>query len=49
MFPGKVPGARWRWPVSAVGGQQPPVSVGSFQVAYKDANWDWKTFDIDAI
>jgi feruloyl esterase len=31
-----------------LGGQQAPgVSVGSFQVAYNDANWDPKTFDLD--
>jgi hypothetical protein len=23
------------------------VSVGSFQAAYNDANWDAKTFDLD--
>ena len=27
--------------------QPPGVSVGSFQVAYNDLNWDWKTFDLE--
>jgi feruloyl esterase len=29
------------------GTQAPGVSVGSFQVAYNDANWDARTFDLD--
>ena len=51
VFPGKVPGAELGGlPGFAgyVGGQNAPaISVGSFQVAYNNANWDWKTFDID--
>ena len=47
VFPGKDPGSETGWG-SFVGGQQAPgVSVGSFQVAYQDANWDPKTFDLD--
>jgi feruloyl esterase len=47
VFPGKDPGSETGWG-GFVGGQQAPgVSVGSFQVAYHDANWDPKTFDID--
>ena len=31
-----------------VGGQNAPaISVGSFQVAYNNANWDWRTFDLN--
>jgi feruloyl esterase len=47
VFPGKDPGSETGWG-GLVGGQQAPgVSVGSFQVAYQDANWDPKTFDLD--
>ena len=47
VFPGKDPGSETGWG-GFVGGQQAPgVSVGSFQVAYQDANWDAKTFDVD--
>ena len=47
VFPGKDPGSETGWG-GFVGGQQAPgVSVGSFQVAYQDANWDPKTFDLD--
>jgi len=47
VFPGKDPGSETGWG-GFVGGQQAPgVSVGSFQVAYQDANWDPKTFDLE--
>jgi feruloyl esterase len=47
VFPGKQPGSEYQW-MAFLGGQQAPgVSVGSFQVAYNDANWDAKTFDLD--
>src|SRR4029078_3476219 len=47
VFPGKDPGSETGWG-GFVGSQQAPgVSVGSFQVAYQDANWDPKTFDLD--
>jgi len=51
VFPGKAPGAELGGApgfAGYVGGQTaPPISVGSFQVAYNNANWDWKTFDLD--
>ena len=47
VFPGKDPGSETGWNVISGGSQPPGVSVGSFQVAYNDANWDWKTFDLD--
>ena len=51
VFPGKVPGAELGGTpgfAAYVGGQSAPaVSVGSFQVAYNDAKWDWRTFDLD--
>ncbi|HLG57673.1 MAG TPA: tannase/feruloyl esterase family alpha/beta hydrolase [Vicinamibacterales bacterium] len=47
VFPGKDPGSETGWG-GFVGGQQAPgVSVGSFQVAYGDANWDPRTFELD--
>ena len=47
VFPGKDPGSETGWG-GFVGGQVAPgVSVGSFQVAYQDANWDPKTFDLN--
>jgi Tannase and feruloyl esterase len=46
VFPGKDPGSETGWNVIGGGPQPPGVSVGSFQVAYNDLNWDWKTFDL---
>src|SRR5215471_11025925 len=47
VFPGKEYGSETGW--SAISGGHAPqgVSLGSFLVAYDDANWDWKTFDLD--
>jgi feruloyl esterase len=47
VFPGKDPGSETGWGGFVGGAQAPGVSVGSFQVAYGDANWDARTFDID--
>jgi tannase/feruloyl esterase len=47
IFPGKDPGSETGWNVISGGPQPPGVSVGSFQVAYNDLNWDWKTFDLE--
>jgi feruloyl esterase len=47
VFPGKDPGSETGWGGFVGGAQAPGVSVGSFQVAYQDANWDPKTFDVD--
>jgi feruloyl esterase len=46
VFPGKEPGSEYQW-ASFLGTQAPGVSVGSFQVAYNDASWDPKTFNLD--
>lgn len=47
VFPGKQPGSETSWTAIA-GGQGPAgVSLGSFLVAYDNANWDWKSFDLD--
>jgi feruloyl esterase len=47
VFPGKEPGSETGWGGVLAGQVAPGVSVGSFQVAYNDANWDAKTFDLD--
>ena len=48
VFPGKEPGSETCWNVIAGTAQAPPgVSLGSFQAAYDDAQWDWRTFDLD--
>jgi feruloyl esterase len=47
VFPGKDPGSETGWGGFVGGAQAPGVSVGSFQVAYGDANWDPRTFDVD--
>jgi feruloyl esterase len=47
VFPGKESGSETTW--NAISGGQAPagVSLGSFQVAYDNINWDWRTFDLD--
>jgi feruloyl esterase len=47
VFPGKVPGAEYGFNAYIAGQNAPPISVGSFQVAYNNANWDWRTFDLN--
>jgi feruloyl esterase len=47
VFPGKEPGSETGWVGVLAGQAAPGVSVGSFQVAYNDASWDAKTFDLD--
>lgn len=56
VFPGKVFGAEVAAEAGPLpggfvpyvsGGQAPPISVGSFQVAYNDPRWDPRTFDLD--
>ena len=47
VFPGKEPGSEYQWMAFLGGRQAPGVSVGSFQVAYNDANWDAKGFEVD--
>jgi feruloyl esterase len=46
VFPGKELGSEAALNFS-LGGQAPGVSMGSFQVAYQNANWDPKTFDVE--
>ena len=46
VFAGMDPGSEAGW-TGRIGGQPPGVAVGSFQVAYQDANWDPRTFDLD--
>ncbi len=46
IFPGKAMGSELGW--SMIFGKQPsPVSMGTFQLTYQDANWDWRTFETD--
>ncbi len=48
VFPGKDPGSETGWGGAIGGGQQPnAVPIGSFLVAYNDANWDWRGFNLD--
>jgi feruloyl esterase len=48
VFPGKEFGSETGWGGAVGGGQQPgTVPIGSFLVAYNDANWDWRGFDMD--
>jgi feruloyl esterase len=48
VFPGKDPGSETGWGGAIGGGQQPGgVPLGSFLVAYNDASWDWRNFDMD--
>jgi feruloyl esterase len=47
VFPGKAPGAEVGFNAYIGGQNAPGISVGSFQVAYNNANWDWRTFDIE--
>jgi feruloyl esterase len=48
VFPGKEPGSESTWNAFLSNAQQAPgISVGSFQVAYNDANWDARTFNLD--
>jgi feruloyl esterase len=47
VFPGKEPGSETGWGPYVGGQLAPGVSVGSFQVAYNNANWDAKSFDLD--
>ena len=47
IFPGKDRGSEMGWTAIAGGTQPANVSLGSFQVAYSNPNWDWKTFDVD--
>ncbi len=48
IFPGKEPGSELGWLGVASTATQPiSVATGSFLVAYQDAKWDWRTFDLD--
>jgi feruloyl esterase len=48
VFPGKEPGSETGWNLFVSSAQQgPAISVGSFQVAYANATWDAKSFEID--
>ena len=46
VFAGMDPGSELGW-TARITGQPPAVAVGSFQVAYQDAAWDPRSFDLD--
>jgi len=46
IFPGKEPGSETGWGL-LLGANGPAISIGSFQVAYANASWDPKAFDLD--
>ena len=46
VFPGKTHGSEYSW--SMLNSSQPsPVSAGTMILTYQDADWDWKTFDLE--
>jgi feruloyl esterase len=47
VFAGKAYGAETGFGAYIGGQNAPAVSVGSFQVAFGNPNWDWRTFDLD--
>jgi feruloyl esterase len=48
IFPGKAFGSETGWGAVSTNASAPiSVALGSFQVAYNDADWDWRTFDLD--
>ena len=48
IFPGKERGSEATWtPVASTAKQPVAVALGSFQVAYANPNWDWRTFNLD--
>jgi len=48
IFPGKDPGSEANWTSVSSDARRPvDVALGSFQVAYADPDWDWKTFNVD--
>jgi feruloyl esterase len=47
VFPGREPGSELGWTATLSGQAPPGIPLGSFQVAYQDASWDWRQFDLD--
>ena len=48
IFPGKEPGSETSWTAVQRSAAPPGLSSGTFQYAtYQDANWDWKTFNLE--
>ena len=46
LYPGKAMGSETTWMI--FNSEQPAsVSLGTFHLTYQDAQWDWRTFDID--
>jgi feruloyl esterase len=47
IYPGKERGSEIGWPTASTAKQPVEVALGSFEVAYSDPNWDWRTFNLD--
>ena len=45
VFPGKSHGSEYSWSLNS--SQPSPVSAGTMILTYQDADWDWKTFDLE--
>jgi len=45
VFPGKSYGSEYSWSLNS--SQPSPVSMGTMILTYQDADWDWKTFDLE--
>lgn len=46
IYPGKAMGSEMTW-MMFNSTQPSPVSLGTFHLTFQDAEWDWRTFDID--
>jgi tannase/feruloyl esterase len=48
IFPGYVPGAELGW-AGLIGGPEPTsTAIDQYKyIVFKDANWDWRTFELD--
>jgi Tannase and feruloyl esterase len=47
VFPGKEFGSETTWTAIAGGKSPANISLGSFFVAYENADWNWSSFDLD--
>ncbi len=46
IFPGKAVGSETTW-MMFNSSQPSPISMGTFHLTFQDADWDWRTFDVD--
>jgi feruloyl esterase len=48
LFPSLVPGTELGWAVLGAGPDPSPIILDQYKyVAFRDANWNWRTFDFD--